>query len=75
VQQIFLQDVFADKIGWRKWARVIIYHVLGWGIPFVCMVIPTAAGKIGFEPGATLYVLLIPPLSFPKIIRLMNYLA
>jgi len=38
-----------------KWLRIGIYNVIGWGLPFLLMVIPTSANKMGFLPGATLY--------------------
>jgi len=42
--------------GWWKWGRIALYNIVGWGVPFLLMLIPAAAGKLGFEPGSTLYV-------------------
>jgi len=46
---------FADQLesGYWKWGRICIYHVLGWGIPFLFMVITAAADRIKFASGAT----------------------
>jgi len=36
-----------------KWVRIVGYHIIGWGLPFVLMVIPAAAGRINFAASAT----------------------
>jgi len=38
-----------------KWVRIVIYQSVGWGVPFLFMVITTSADRVGFPPGATLY--------------------
>jgi len=38
---------------WGKWIRIACYHVVGWGVPFLFMVIPAAADRIKFAPGGT----------------------
>ena len=52
--QIFIGSWLQIKEGWWKWARIAVYNLVGWGIPFLLMVIPASAGKLGFEPGSTL---------------------
>ena len=41
-----------DRPRW-KWTRFGIYNVIGWGVPFLLMVIPASAGRIKFLPAAT----------------------
>ena len=41
-----------EQVSW-KWLRFGIYTLFGWGLPFVLMVIPAAAGRIKFVPAGT----------------------
>jgi len=41
-----------DRTKW-KWIRFGIYCGIGWGLPFLLMVIPAAAGRIKFVPAGT----------------------
>jgi len=54
---IFMEVCFMNLLkldsAWGKWARIIFYHVVGWGVPFVLMVIPASADRIKFAPGGT----------------------
>ena len=51
--QLFLGRVLnLDDPKW-KWSRFGLYVAVGWGVPFVLMVIPASAGKIKFAPGGT----------------------
>ena len=52
--QIFLPSVMTSNEKLSKWIRIAAYHLVGWGIPFMLMLIPTSANKMGFAPGATL---------------------
>jgi len=49
--EIYFGNWMGDK-RW-KWPRVVLYNLIGWGIPFLFMLIPTAAEKNGFEPAGT----------------------
>ncbi|KAL6052190.1 hypothetical protein QOT17_018718 [Balamuthia mandrillaris] len=53
---MFLQINFSEKIPTTKRFRVgqqIIFHVIGWGIPLLLAIIPSAADRIGFSSAAT----------------------
>ncbi|KAL6052694.1 Frizzled-9 [Balamuthia mandrillaris] len=52
---MFLSVIFRkklpDKLGWRVGVQVAL-HLCGWGVPALVMLVPAAAGKIVFAPGA-----------------------
>jgi len=38
---------------WWKWSRIVIYQTIGWGIPFLFMVITAGADRLKFSSGAS----------------------
>jgi len=62
------------KEGWWKWSRIALYNIVGWGVPFLLMLIPAAAGKLGFEPGSTLYVPQFPNVMANGYFQLLCYI-
>jgi len=46
---------FTDKIDKRcsTWSRIVAYHVVGWFIPFVMMVVVSSSGRMAFEASGT----------------------
>jgi len=68
---MFLATKFGSWETWIKWIRIAIYHTIGWGLPFLFIVIPTSAGKMGFEPASTLYSAFPLPL-FPFSITIVS---
>ncbi|KAL6057743.1 hypothetical protein QOT17_015245 [Balamuthia mandrillaris] len=51
---LFLEVTFATKINGRLVrVRVIGYHCMGWALPFLFMLIPAAADKYAYPPGAS----------------------
>ncbi|KAL6052864.1 Frizzled-10 [Balamuthia mandrillaris] len=49
---VFFGKKLPDKnLGWRVGVQVVL-HLCGWGIPALVMLVPAAAGKIVFAPGA-----------------------
>ncbi|KAL6056464.1 Nuclear receptor ROR-alpha A-like, variant 2 [Balamuthia mandrillaris] len=62
---MFLTVYFGKKLPTsRMWVvgLQVTFHVVGWVVPFVLTLIPTAADRMAFGPGDTLYVLF--PSSF-----------
>ncbi len=51
--QLYLGQLVPLQRGKWKWIRFGIYSLIGWGIPFVLMVIPAAAGRIKFVASGT----------------------
>jgi len=49
--EIFLGSHLSSKP--FVWGRIVVYSIVGWGLPFAFMVIPAGAGKLGFAPGYT----------------------
>ncbi|KAL6052695.1 Frizzled-10 [Balamuthia mandrillaris] len=49
---VFFGKKLPDKnLGWRVGVQVVL-HLCGWGVPALVMLVPAAAGKIVFAPGA-----------------------
>jgi len=51
--QLYLGQLVPLQRGIWKWVRFGIYALIGWGIPFILMVIPAAAGRIKFVASGT----------------------
>lgn len=64
---MFFSSLLQKRETLWKWVRIVIYMHVGWGIPFLFMVIPTSADAIGFAPGSTLYAIEYFYLFFPSL--------
>ncbi|KAL6054285.1 hypothetical protein QOT17_017480 [Balamuthia mandrillaris] len=63
---MFLTVYFGKKLPTsRMWVvgLQVTFHVVGWVVPFVLTLIPTAADRMAFGPGDTLYVLFLSSFS------------
>ncbi|KAL6072411.1 hypothetical protein QOT17_005549 [Balamuthia mandrillaris] len=52
---LFLEVTFATKLNSRhKRVREIVYHCVGWALPFLFILIPAAADKYAYPPGSSM---------------------